>query len=926
MTLPVSVAVRPRPFGPVHRRHLRAGERLPTIAEIFAATPGLPPGFAQTCEACVNDIPVPRSMWHLVRPLSSHHQAVAVTFTQRLQNGGGSSAASAGSSGAAHKNPLATVASIAVLLVGAAVSGGALAALAPGLLGAFGAGTIAASVAGAAVGIGGALAIAALTPPPSLGSQQQGAAAANPADAAAQLPASLSGNVLAPGAPLPRVIGTMRLFPPLLCQPLVDLVGDNEYAEMVMGLEGPHALSVPRAGDVNLSDIVEAVTELQDGLPNSPKQTLCPRYGFTLEPATELVGHIVNTTSQQQLDSQSDPDSSSPQWFSFVSKKAGAGEIWLTLAWPEGLSKEDDAASTYNQAVRLRFRKRGDVTWVNCPEIHFSSNSPSAFAKTIRFKWATIPAAPTLPPANKGPVYAYADVPGQTGLTPTTTGWNADSYFGSAGSGTTLLQQSNVATTAVLNTELGQDRVTFYLASATYPQTAPYEIQVMRSAVYKSTNFTASTYVTVSVGGFFGNVVYDYFKYSNQSGVYIIPLDKSKTRERVILTRLATVFNTNPVQTDGVATVSVKVHSRALGQISVLASGYTKDWDGSGFNTVTTTSNPAPHYYEILTGTLGARPLTTDIVDSAGLVTWRTYCNTQSLTANAVLEGRSYAEALTLIAAAGYARPWQSEKAGVLVDKSRVADTPVQKFSPRNLRNFKWEKAFADKVTGFRVSYRDSANDYRDTEIIVYDDPANPDSNNLESIRNDAQVTSALVTARAQFDLEQVRRRLTFYTGEADVEAIVCQRGDLIGVQHDILTTRAGFARIVEVVKSGSNITGLKLDGSVPVDTETGLFSKAHLFTETALFAAGANTGIAIRLKNGAGALIKQITASVNDEVVDITFSTPFADPGTIDRDCLCNVGALGSEEKRLIVTAITYKNDLTATLTMVDEAPELFT
>jgi hypothetical protein len=128
------------------------------------------------------------------------------------------------------------------------------------------------------------------------------------------------------------------------------------------------------------------------------------------------------------------------------------------------------------------------------------------------------------------------------------------------------------------------------------------------------------------------------------------------------------------------------------------------------------------------------------------------------------------------------------------------------------------------------------------------------------------------------------------------------------------------------VVKSGSNITGLKLDGSVPVDTETGLFSKAHLFTETALFAAGANTGIAIRLKNGAGALIKQITASVNDEVVDITFSTPFADPGTIDRDCLCNIGALGSEEKRLIVTAITYKNDLTATLTMVDEAPELFT
>src|SRR6185369_17229859 len=151
-------------FGPVHRRHLRAGARLPTIAEIFATTPGLPTNFAESCEACVNDIPVPRSVWHLVRPLASHKTAVCVTFTQRLQNGGGSSAnSSSGSGGGAHKNPLATVASIAVLLVGAAVSGGALAVLAPGLLGAFGAGTIAASVAGAAVGIGGALAVAALT-------------------------------------------------------------------------------------------------------------------------------------------------------------------------------------------------------------------------------------------------------------------------------------------------------------------------------------------------------------------------------------------------------------------------------------------------------------------------------------------------------------------------------------------------------------------------------------------------------------------------------------------------------------------------------------------------------------------------------------------------------------------------------------------
>lgn len=151
-------------FNAVACRVFEVGRTVPTIAEVVASIPPeeLPRSFNERGDdgeylgqVRINGDVISRALWHLVRPRPSRPGfETVVEILVPLQGSGGAG-------GGAHKNPIALVASIAVLLVGAAISGGALA----GVLGpVFAAGTIGATVAGAATGLGGSTNFNALAP------------------------------------------------------------------------------------------------------------------------------------------------------------------------------------------------------------------------------------------------------------------------------------------------------------------------------------------------------------------------------------------------------------------------------------------------------------------------------------------------------------------------------------------------------------------------------------------------------------------------------------------------------------------------------------------------------------------------------------------------------------------------------------------
>jgi hypothetical protein len=198
--------------------------------------------------------------------------------------------------------------------------------------------------------------------------------------------------------------------------------------------------------------------------------------------------------------------------------------------------------------------------------------------------------------------------------------------------------------------------------------------------------------------------------------------------------------------------------------------------------------------------------------------------------------------------------------------------------------------------------------------MIVYAEGYNGDGSGgmiaatkLEQVSYDGLVTEDANLRRATFDLAQARLRATFYSFQVDAEVLTNTNGDLIGVQHDILTTSAGFARIKGKLGDGmGNLVGLLLDSVVPVDIAS---------------------GIAIRYRDGSGTITLKVLQTEAEETDTVTFFTPFADPGDdeIGEGCLVTVGEVGSEFLRLILTDIEPGEDLTANVTCIDEAPELF-
>jgi hypothetical protein len=901
--------------GAPQRRDFDLSVWSPTIGQIVDSIPAseLPRGFAELGEARINGELVPRGLWHLVRPKQRPGFDTVVTLHVPLHDHG-----SSGSSSGGGKSTIALVASIAVLLVASVLSAGSF-----GLLGAsFAAGTFGAWAAAAAVGIGGALAISALTPRPSLSnlttaSPASGATAA-PATASA---ASLTGNLLQPGGSVPRVVGTMRLFPPLACNPLIEVVGDVEYGEAVFVLAGPHALSASQVGGTASTGIAELVEQLVEGKPGDAIQTLVQRYSYTNDVNAQLGQHTLDPTTQYYLLDQGSPGADVPTPTPCVGRDS-PDEIWINLAWTQGLFSNTAVGSPINQAVRVQIRRRGSDPWINLPEVHFSMNVATAFQKVIRVKWGLKPAGIIPPPTNQGPVFAFKNVPGQNGstVTPATLTWTADPSF-SAGSGNDLLYAGNVATTNVLNTELYPDKVIFYLDPTVFPQDY-YEIQVTAGSPYNQSNFSAVPYTYSGAG-------LDFFNYylSGSPAVARIPEDQSSISGAVQLTRLSSVWNDNPIQSYDFATMSIKVHSRALSQYSILASGYTYDWDGSGWNTFTTTSNPAPHARDVLAGLLGAKPVPPSLISDAEFVAWRTDSIARSLTVNSVVEGKKIVDVLNMITGCTRAAIRHNEKWGVFLDRDRSADAPVQIFSPRNMANFVWTRAYADNPSGILANYVDADNDYdTSAEDIVYANDAVQNADLLQQQTYDGLVHKTDIENQARFDLGQVQYRFTFYSFDCGADSIVCQRGDLIGVQHDTLTRRAGSSRILSVAIDGSgNITGLTLDGTVPVWTSAGIQTLSSVAAAASVQLLGEKTGIAIRLNQGAGILVKQITAAANDDVVIVTFATPFPDPGNLNPDCLVTVGPLGSEYIRLIVYGVQPKADMQATVTCVDEAPQLW-
>ncbi|MEL7395396.1 MAG: hypothetical protein AAFN44_03385 [Pseudomonadota bacterium] len=845
-----------------------------TLADMAKRVSSLPEGWPRHDgdTICINGHPVPRAVWGMVKPKPiSKGVKTEVTFHAPPEGDDGGKV-------------LGLVASIGLIALSGGIASGAVLG---GLTGATaGKATLLSTALSLAVKATSALALSALAPPP--------VSESGPSAPEALGRSSLDGNALQPNVPLPRVCGTMRIFPPYVCSPIVYYDRDDEIVEGVAAMAGPHLLEDIRMADAPVGTIDGLEIQTRPGFSGDAAIDLVTQYGFTENVNQQLGQHKLDDNNRFLDPDFTAPLDATPKFMS-IGTRGAPDSIQLDFSYPNGSFWNGDDVYKLRVPFRIKMRQKGTTTWTDLPEIHFVQGSLGEVRFSIKFVFqngqqgrGTCGSHPVGFMSGYAETGAQGDSASGGTVGPAFARWMASSYFTGSGSDD-LLSDSSASTTRVYNTDLSEFMATFYLDTATFPK-GEYEFRIKRGYTCRDVDFNASSYELFAVKR-------DFFFYQNNGVVDFIFVGRDQIMDRIFLVRSTIFYNAHPVQQGGNALIAIKAKNVQLNRMSVIASGYVYNWDGSGWNTLTTTSNPAVHLRDVLEGNLTAVPIPNSVIDNDSLVAFRQHCITNNHRINAIMQDTSFEEAAQLCAAAGFGQTYQSEVYGVIWDYDRSAEAPVQVFSDRNLNNFSWSKGFPTQLDGFRITFRDADRDYRQRQIIYP-----PGATITEQVNYVGPVRDTQAEERAQYDLDVLRYRSVFYSWTSPALAIKCRRGSLVGLNVDFLEEHYASARVMSyVINASGNVFNITLDTEIePIN--------------------GINYGVVLVRANGTQSSHRILFFDGQR----IRIETSFA-PNGLATDDLAIIGEFGSEMRRVIVSDMQPLDRLNWQITAVPEAPEIF-
>lgn len=398
-------------------------------------------------------------------------------------------------------------------------------------------------------------------------------------------------------------------------------------------------------------------------------------------------------------------------------------------------------------------------------------------------------------------------------------------------------------------------------------------------------------------------------------------------------TAIRSIHSVNPVNLVGMAVTAVRI--KATDQLNGIVDRFNgivesilPDWDSGTAAWVTrATSNPASIFRAILQGRENARALPNARIDLTGLQTWHGECVTAGREFNYIVDtdGRTIQSMLQDVAAAGRGAPTLIDgKWGVVRDKLQTV--PVQHFTPRNSFGFSGAKAFDDLPHALKVRFINRDKDWQPDERIVYDDGYDINTaTKFEGLDLIGVTDPDHIWKDGRYHIATARLRPEIYTFSADIEHIVCTRGDLIRFSHDVTLHGLGSARIKALVFAelldDDGFALLDDDGNALTDDNT---VAALTLDDTMVMEALKSYNIRVRLSTGASLLLPVNTVAGSTKTLVLT--TPLALASAPAIGDLAMFGEVGSESVELIVKSIEPMSDLSARLICVDAAPAVHT
>jgi hypothetical protein len=294
-----------------------------------------------------------------------------------------------------------------------------------------------------------------------------------------------------------------------------------------------------------------------------------------------------------------------------------------------------------------------------------------------------------------------------------------------------------------------------------------------------------------------------------------------------------------------------------------------------------------------------------------------TYC--PKYTYNGVVTNtQSIMDTLRDICAAGLASPtYVDGKWGVVIDQPRAQT--IQHFTPHNSWGFESTKNLPILPHAFRVTIADESLAYQANELIIYNygyaakagtynGQVKKAAELFEQLTLPGVTNADQATRLARWHFAQIKLRPESYSLNVDFEQLVCTRGDLVKITHDVPRWGTGSGRIKAV--SDNTIT----------------------LTESVYLEAGKTYNILIRKNSisnvvGSESITKVLTAITQTGYVNtITITSNIVTADNVEPDNLFMIGEVDKVNQQCIVTAVEPSGNYSAKLTLADYSPEIYT
>lgn len=334
-------------------------------------------------------------------------------------------------------------------------------------------------------------------------------------------------------------------------------------------------------------------------------------------------------------------------------------------------------------------------------------------------------------------------------------------------------------------------------------------------------------------------------------------------------------------------------------------------WNGTawvaGFS-----SNPAYLYRWLLRDCPGnPKRIDPSRIDDTAIIAWAAECDAREFTFDLTQDQASTVFAMLQdICAAGRASfTVRDGKYSIVRDIPQT--TPAQIFTPRNTSGFSGSRAFPDAVHALRCQFVNPEASWQQDEVIVYDDGYSVDgsggttlASQFETMQFRGSTNVNGIWRLGRYHLAVGRLRPNVYTFNADIEHVICSRGDLVTFAHDVISSGVSWGRIKTVTQNLSSLAiSITTDEQVPFDGVSSYSARIRrqdgtaITTGVTLPSGGANPGNALMI------------------------TTPAANLAPGD---LFLFGITGAEAIPLLVTKIEPSTNIGAKVTAVDYAPAI--